>query len=636
MLIPGQAQARRVTWRGRRPMDARCMDGSHRISSGRSLARSSLAAIHPRDEDDDGARAADGLPSDDVPLRVFVGTWNVGNVAPQMDACREWLAKARGHDVVAIAAQEASYSHSRGNLSPKTVSVEMRDVPYHVKRLGWLRSSKMGRIGGAVAGAFAGAASAGPFAPVGLVLGAAAGYYSSTKVAQEFKVRNHWFDVVKAGVGPGYRVVQTAVLLQMRIIVLVADPVAALVREVRVGHQATGIMNTIGNKGGLMIRMKVDGVGSMAFVAVHLAAHEGSKHVQARNDSLARIFQGCWDGSTVRQLGGGTTGTYNNGHVVSETLSSGEGEVTRNGREPSRNGEAEGKADEEKEREHVCAGNEAANKSPTVIDRVAATAAAVAQEATNVFATVQEAASLPQRRASNLSVPITPGTSRTSPGSRTIPTDKAIQIPRPLPPELLACTDHVFVFGDLNYRIDPGRVVGRGWNTMWKKGNDPASGSIAAAVAAVAKASKKNPTKAAFAAEDARRLREATALPEYATLARAAAASDGEHGGGVDDDEDEGEGVTPREGHGVGGVRRGSLGSAAAAEKWVEGWHAVVSRAVSEDWSALHAGDQLTRERRRGTALHGLLCWRSAPGSPCVLPAPTRRWRSGTRRTTSS
>jgi hypothetical protein len=48
--------------------------------------------------------------------------------------------------------------------------------------------------------------------------------------------------------------------------------------------------------------------------------------------------------------------------------------------------------------------------------------------------------------------------------------------------ELLACTSHVFVFGDLNYRIDPGVVTGRGWNKSWKRGFDTSSTSIAAAL----------------------------------------------------------------------------------------------------------------------------------------------------------
>ena len=69
--------------------------------------------------------------------------------------------------------------------------------------------------------------------PLVFFVGAAAGYYSSTKVTEEIKVRNHFFDVVKAAVGPGYVVAQTSVLLQMRLIVLAAAPVADLVAEVR-------------------------------------------------------------------------------------------------------------------------------------------------------------------------------------------------------------------------------------------------------------------------------------------------------------------------------------------------------------------------------------------------------------------
>jgi hypothetical protein len=167
-------------------------------------------------------------------VSVFVGTWNLGNEAPQMDACAEWLARARGHDVIAIAAQEASYPHAKHNLSPKLVSAELQDAnAYQVKKLGFMKSSKLTRAGGMAAGAMAGAVAAGPFAPVGFFVGAAAGYYSSTKVTEEIKVRNHFFDVVKAAVGPGYVVAQTSVLLQMRLIVLAAAPVADLVAEVR-------------------------------------------------------------------------------------------------------------------------------------------------------------------------------------------------------------------------------------------------------------------------------------------------------------------------------------------------------------------------------------------------------------------
>ena len=236
------------------------------------------------------ASGHDEFDDDAHRMSVYVGTWNVGNTAPRMDAAKAWLAPARGHDIIAIAAQEASYAHSKHNISPKDVAATLSSGDdavgdghgtYATRRMGWLRSGKMTRFSGAVAGA-------------------AAGYYSSARVAEEMKVRNHWFDVVKAAVGPRYRVVQTAVLLQMRLIVLADESIADLITEVRVGYQATGILGAIGNKGGLMVRIELcHGRESMAFIATHLAAHEGEKHVRARNESLARIFAGCWEGSLV-------------------------------------------------------------------------------------------------------------------------------------------------------------------------------------------------------------------------------------------------------------------------------------------------------------------------------------------------
>ena len=197
-------------------------------------------------------------------MSVYIGTWNVGNTAPRMDAAKAWLAPARGHAIVAVAAQEASYPHSKHNLSPKDVTAELserkgdstanpevggstppsRGTEGKSRGVGWrMTRSKMTRFSGAVAGALAGAVAAGPLAPIGAGAGAAAGYYSSAKVAEELKVRDHWFDLVKAAVGPEYVTVQTAVLLQMRLIVLARRDVADLVTETRVGYQALSLIH---------------------------------------------------------------------------------------------------------------------------------------------------------------------------------------------------------------------------------------------------------------------------------------------------------------------------------------------------------------------------------------------------------
>ena len=60
----------------------------------------------------------------------------------------------------------------------------------------------------------------------------------------------------------------------------------------------------------------------------------------------------------------------------------------------------------------------------------------------------------------------------------------------------------MFVFGDLNYRIDPGAVVHRewGWGAMWKRSNDAPPGSIAAVAGLAAKSAKKKAVASAFPA----------------------------------------------------------------------------------------------------------------------------------------
>ena len=51
------------------------------------------------------ATASGRVSANMTTLTTWVGTWNVGNVAPRMDAVTQWLAHARGHDVLRGAAQ---------------------------------------------------------------------------------------------------------------------------------------------------------------------------------------------------------------------------------------------------------------------------------------------------------------------------------------------------------------------------------------------------------------------------------------------------------------------------------------------------------------------------------------------------
>lgn len=497
---------------------------------------------------------------DTTTLTTWVGTWNVGNVAPTMDAVTQWLARARGHDLVAVAAQEASYPHSRANLKPEAVwaetlaaqrggglaeaeaardaarlaaaeggstasssdseephdaagrtassedpSEDLSDAPRRAdiesfakkKKRGFFGSSYFARASGALAGALAGGVAAGPLAPFGLVAGAAAGYYSSAKLASELKSRRHWFRVVAAAMGPEYVPVQTATLLQMRLIVFAKRVTVMdknLIQNTRVGYQATGLLNAVGNKGGLMVRLALADGGSVAFVACHLAAHEGEKHVAARDESVAAILRGCWESSVVRAVGETDVGPTADADDTSK--------------KPSR------------------AENDASNPS----------------------------FSLQKTHASD-----------SAPASS-------------VGPEMLACTSHVFVFGDLNYRVDPGMVESSpesglrtrkiGWGGRWKKSNDAPSGSLVAAVAGLAaKTEKKKNADAAFRACDA--------LGGPSTL------------------------ETPTEE----AISASDEEAISASTRWVKGWLSVADLAARGRWDALAEGDQLLREISRGRAL---------------------------------
>ena len=196
--------------------------------------------------------------------------------------------------------------------------------------------------------------------------------------------------------------------------------------------------------------------------------------------------------------------------------------------------------------------------------------------------------------------------------------------PPPPPLELLACTSHVFVFGDLNYRVDPGAASGRGWGSMWKRpGSDAPSGSIAAYAAGLAskraKKRREKKARAEFVAE--RRHREAA---EEARETR----DDEEEEEEEDDDQNNAREDRPDS-------TRARKEKAAIA-RWVAGWRFVPqtrwtpprrtntrARAPLDDEGAtpnnsapdpppaaaslarILAGDQLARERRIGTALHG-------------------------------
>lgn len=57
----------------------------------------------------------------------------------------------------------------------------------------------------------------------------------------------------------------------------------------------------VGNKGGQVVKLSINGT-SLCFVSSHLAAHEGGKHLKARNDSVAEILHGARVGRKALDL----------------------------------------------------------------------------------------------------------------------------------------------------------------------------------------------------------------------------------------------------------------------------------------------------------------------------------------------
>ena len=572
-------------------------EAERRPETERATARTSEGAASSAQQRPASSGAVSARASGDtITLTTWVGTWNVGNVAPKMDAVTQWLARARGHDLVAVAAQEASYPHSRANLKPEAVWAETLAARrggdaeaenacdatrlvaeagstasdsdseeaqtsaagraaldedgtdahsvdadkcasagcdssvFAKKKRGFFGSSKFARASGALAGALAGGVVAGPLAPFGLVAGAAAGYYSSARVAAELKSRRHWFELCAAAMGPEYCMVQTATLLQMRLVVFARVKTVMekrVIRSTRVGYQATGLLGAVGNKGGLMVRLGFSHGGAVAFVACHLAAHEGEKHVTARDESVAAILRGCWDGSVEKAVGETDVGS-------AQELA----------RDRDRNDADSGKTST----------GEFSQKSsgPSVQKR-------------------------PTRSDAHENV-----------ASNTTETR-----------ELLACTDHVFVFGDLNYRVDPGavehdssssaekRLKKLGWGARWKKTNDAPSGSLVAAVAGLAKKTEKRKNAdAAFRRNAAKEVAAPKSAEGVETAMNPADESESEE---LKNDADD------------------VSGSAAAMTRWVEGWLAVADLAALGRFDALAEGDQLRREMSRGRALRGFV-----------------------------
>lgn len=152
------------------------------------------------------------------PLRIYCGSWNVGN-APPSDDLTPWLAEARTCDIVAVGTQECKYSP--------------------------------------------------PDKPAGA------------------SVSEDWFNRVVEHVGSTHVVLFKESLWEIRNIVLIRRPLAGFVHQLEGATVATGIANTLGNKGGVGVRFALFD-SSFCFINSHLAAHMES--CDSRNADYRQIL----------------------------------------------------------------------------------------------------------------------------------------------------------------------------------------------------------------------------------------------------------------------------------------------------------------------------------------------------------
>jgi len=333
-------------------------------------------------------------------LDVYVSTWNVGNKAPTAEAASGWLRDARRSDVVAVGAQEASYVKTKKTIKPVAVSAVCGDEVQFKSRFkkGFFKSTKWTRVGMVAGGAFAGGVMAAPVAPMGVMCGMFTGWFASKKLVQEIKVRIHWFDFLHSALGHEFELLQTQILLQMRLAVFVKKELVPRIRSVKVGSKATGLGNLVGNKGGLLVHIELENGETISFVSCHLAAHEQPKFLQARNHMVPEILEGVWIDCAEKPKCALPVVTD-----VNSTL--------------------------------FDAGTE-------VINKMKGTSRTVFEKTSGAFQGATGA--------------------RLAIGTGMAPRKNQA-------PELLDVATHVFFFGDLNYRLDPGKVVGNEWDTHWDK-----------------------------------------------------------------------------------------------------------------------------------------------------------------------
>ncbi len=97
-----------------------------------------------------------------------------------------------------------------------------------------------------------------------------------------------WVELIREHLGDEYQVIASHSLMGIHLVVFASVRIIPLITNIQSNHVATGILNTIGNKGGIGICFNV-GKTSFLFINWHLASGESNKRDKRRADDFNNI-----------------------------------------------------------------------------------------------------------------------------------------------------------------------------------------------------------------------------------------------------------------------------------------------------------------------------------------------------------
>ena len=225
------------------------------------------------------------------PVQILCFTWNLGNAQPWADELHHWLPEGGANlDLVVIGTQENSFKPAKRKASAESVENDYDDSEPDddTKQEGLMRQqSLVENIQHSMEGITRlprRASSEIGFEDVDEAL-------TEKKRSPSF-VFSAWEEMVLERLGPGFAVCRHIIMWEMRLTVFARKVhltgKAACITDVQAAASATGIAGVLGNKGGLVIKLRF-GSTELAFISSHLAAH--SHRINERNANCQEILE---------------------------------------------------------------------------------------------------------------------------------------------------------------------------------------------------------------------------------------------------------------------------------------------------------------------------------------------------------